>query len=100
MPGSGRPNGRHHRQSRASLLDLDHQWRLIESIENLVERGNALPVSGVELPNGGERQISYAPVDTSLIPVRPRTYGLEGAEIIEEVWREKYATPTNKLVHA
>ena len=26
-------------------------------------------------------------VDTSLIPPRPRTYGLKGAEIIEEVWR-------------
>ena len=32
--------------------------------------------------------ISYEAVDTSLIPPRPRTYGLKGAEIIEEVWRE------------
>lgn len=32
-------------------------------------------------------KISYEPVDTSLIPPRPRTYGLKGAEIIEEVWR-------------
>ena len=31
--------------------------------------------------------ISYENVDTSLIPPRPRTYGLKGAEIIEEVWR-------------
>ena len=31
--------------------------------------------------------ISYEDVDTSLIPPRPRTYGLKGAEIIEEVWR-------------
>ncbi len=30
----------------------------------------------------------YDEVDTSLIPPRPRTYGLKGAEIIEEVWRE------------
>lgn len=30
---------------------------------------------------------SYDEVDTSLIPPRPRTYGLKGAEIIEEVWR-------------
>jgi succinate dehydrogenase / fumarate reductase flavoprotein subunit len=36
-------------------------------------------------------QFSYEPVDTSLIPPRPRTYGLKGAEIIEEVWRESYA---------
>ncbi|GMV98528.1 MAG: succinate dehydrogenase flavoprotein subunit [Phycisphaerae bacterium] len=33
-------------------------------------------------------KISYEPVDTSLIPPRPRTYGLVGAEIIERVWRE------------
>ncbi|MGB0714911.1 MAG: succinate dehydrogenase flavoprotein subunit [Phycisphaerae bacterium] len=32
--------------------------------------------------------LSYEEVDTSLIPPRPRTYGLKGAEIIEEVWRE------------
>jgi len=32
---------------------------------------------------------AYEPVDTSLIPPRPRTYGLKGAEIIEEVWREQ-----------
>jgi len=33
-------------------------------------------------------KISYEDVDTSLIPPRPRTYGLKGAEIIEEVWRD------------
>jgi succinate dehydrogenase / fumarate reductase flavoprotein subunit len=32
--------------------------------------------------------IRYEDVDTSLIPPRPRTYGLKGAEIIEEVWKE------------
>ncbi len=36
-------------------------------------------------------QVSYEPVDTSLIPPRPRTYGLKGAEVIEEVWRETYS---------
>jgi len=33
-------------------------------------------------------RISYEAVDTSMIPPRPRTYGLKGAEIIEEVWKE------------
>lgn len=33
-------------------------------------------------------EISYEPVDTSLIAPRPRTYGLKGAEIIEKIWRE------------
>jgi len=35
-------------------------------------------------------QITYEPVDTSLVPPRPRTYGLKGAEIIDRVWKELY----------
>ncbi|QDS97124.1 succinate dehydrogenase flavoprotein subunit [Adhaeretor mobilis] len=37
----------------------------------------------------GEPQLSYEEVDTSLIPPRPRLYGLVGAEIIEKVWKER-----------
>jgi succinate dehydrogenase / fumarate reductase flavoprotein subunit len=37
----------------------------------------------------GSPEISYQDVDTSLIPPRPRLYGLVGAEAIEEVWRER-----------
>jgi succinate dehydrogenase / fumarate reductase flavoprotein subunit len=33
-------------------------------------------------------QITYEDVDVSLIPPRPRTYGLKGAEIIERTWKE------------
>ena len=36
-----------------------------------------------------EANISYEDVDTSLIPPRPRLYGLVGAEVIEEVWNER-----------
>ena len=36
-----------------------------------------------------EPQLSYEDVDTSLIPPRPRLYGLVGAEVIEEVWKER-----------
>ena len=35
--------------------------------------------------------LSYEDVDTSLIPPRPRLYGLVGAEMIEEVWKERQA---------
>ena len=35
--------------------------------------------------NGGEPELTYEDVDTSLIPPRPRLYGLVGAEVIEEV---------------
>ena len=40
---------------------------------------------------GGEPTLSYEDVDTSLIPPRPRLYGLVGAEMIEEVWKERQA---------
>ncbi len=36
--------------------------------------------------------LTYEAVDTSLIPPRPRTYGLKGAEIIEQVWRTMLVT--------
>ena len=39
----------------------------------------------------GEPTLSYEEVDTSLIPPRPRLYGLVGAEVIEEVWQERQA---------
>ena len=39
----------------------------------------------------GHPQLSYEDVDTSLIPPRPRLYGLVGAEVIEEVWKERQA---------
>ena len=37
----------------------------------------------------GHPQISYQDIDTSLIPPRPRLYGLVGADVIEEVWKER-----------
>ncbi len=39
----------------------------------------------------GEPVLTYEEVDTSLIPPRPRLYGLVGAEVIEEVWKERQA---------
>lgn len=36
-------------------------------------------------------QFSYEPVSVDLIPPRPRTYGVRGAEIIERVWKQSYA---------
>ena len=40
--------------------------------------------------------LSYEDVDTSLIPPRPRTYGLKGAEIIEKTWKEMTAAKARK----
>ncbi|NDC64548.1 MAG: FAD-binding protein, partial [Planctomycetia bacterium] len=39
----------------------------------------------------GEPRITYQDVDTSLIPPRPRLYGLVGGDVIEEVWKERAA---------
>lgn len=40
-------------------------------------------------------EISYQDIDTSLIPPRPRLYGLVGAEAIEEVWNERAKAKQN-----
>ena len=39
----------------------------------------------------GEPTFTYEEVDTSIIPPRPRLYGLVGAEVIEEVWKGRLA---------
>lgn len=39
----------------------------------------------------GHPEITYEDIDTSLIPPRPRLYGLVGGEVIEEVWKERQA---------
>jgi succinate dehydrogenase / fumarate reductase flavoprotein subunit len=37
----------------------------------------------------GDPQLTYEDVDTSLIPPRPRLYGIVGGDVIEQVWRER-----------
>jgi succinate dehydrogenase / fumarate reductase flavoprotein subunit len=44
-----------------------------------------------KLSADGEPEITYQEIDTSLIPPRPRLYGLVGAEMIEQVWKERQA---------
>ena len=51
--------------------------------------------STVATCNDGEPDIAYEAVDTSLIPPRPRLYGLVGAEAIEEVWKGRAAAKTS-----
>ena len=40
---------------------------------------------------GDDVELTYEEVDTSLIPPRPRLYGLVGADDIEKVWKERAA---------
>jgi succinate dehydrogenase / fumarate reductase flavoprotein subunit len=43
------------------------------------------------IDHAGEPELTYEEVDVSIIPPRPRLYGLVGAEVIEEVWKERQA---------
>lgn len=45
--------------------------------------------------NGGDPTLTYEDVDTSLIPPRPRLYGLVGGELIEEAWKKRAAAKAN-----
>jgi succinate dehydrogenase / fumarate reductase flavoprotein subunit len=40
----------------------------------------------------GQPHLTYEDVDTTLITPRPRLYGLVGAEVIEEVWKQRQAS--------
>ncbi len=48
----------------------------------------------------GHPEISYEEVDTSLIPPRPRLYGLVGGEIIEQVWKERQTAASEPVAIA
>ncbi len=62
------------------------QW-----VDAFVEKNRKWLKSTIACWNTDRRDIdiTYEDVDTSLIPPRPRLYGLVGAETIEEVWRER-----------
>lgn len=46
----------------------------------------------------GDPTLSYEDVDTSLVPPRPRLYGIVGGDIIEEVWKERETARTRQGV--
>jgi succinate dehydrogenase / fumarate reductase flavoprotein subunit len=46
----------------------------------------------------GEPQLTYEDVDTSLISPRPRLYGLVGADVIEQVWKERQRARTEGTI--
>ena len=47
-----------------------------------------------ELQPDGEPNLTYEAVDTTLIKPKPRLYGLVGAEVIEQVWKERQKAAT------
>ena len=52
--------------------------------------------SSIATIKGMHPEITYEEVDTSIIPPRPRLYGLVGAEVIEQVWKERVAKRTKE----
>jgi succinate dehydrogenase / fumarate reductase, flavoprotein subunit len=80
MPGIESPNPAEHRRLAEEWCDRfeanTRQW---------------LKSTIAVLDAEGEPQLSYEEIDTSLIPPRPRLYGLVGGELIEQVWKERQA---------
>ncbi len=50
--------------------------------------------SSIATLKGDHPEITYEDVDTSSIPPRPRLYGLVGADVIEQVWKERLGKKT------
>ena len=77
--------------SPAEQRELADKW-----CQKFVENNKKfLKTTVATLDETGEPQLTYEDVDTSLIPPRPRLYGLVGGEVIEEVWKEKYVGNEN-----
>jgi succinate dehydrogenase / fumarate reductase flavoprotein subunit len=60
------------------------QW-----LDRFEENNRRFLKSTIAVNHGGEPELSYEDVDTSLIPPRPRLYGLVGAEMIMDVFKER-----------
>ncbi len=80
--------------SMPSLGETDPAARRREAeqwCDRFEEKNNKYLKSTIATFAGNDPEISYEDVDTSSIPPRPRLYGLVGAEIIDEVWKERAA---------
>jgi succinate dehydrogenase / fumarate reductase flavoprotein subunit len=75
-----------------SLTGTTHDERLVQAekwCDRFDENNQRWLKSTIGEFKDGSVQLSYEEVDTSLIPPRPRLYGLVGAEVIEEVWKRR-----------
>lgn len=80
--------------SMPSLTETDPEARRQEAerwCDRFEENNRKYLKSSIATCDGDDVDISYEDVDTSLIPPRPRLYGLVGAEVIESVWKERVA---------
>jgi succinate dehydrogenase / fumarate reductase flavoprotein subunit len=77
-----------------SLTGTTHEERVVQAekwCDRFEENNQKWLKSTIATFNNGEVELSYEDVDTSVIPPRPRLYGLVGAEVIEEVWKRRAA---------
>ena len=75
-----------------SLTSEDPAERRVEAeawCDRFSENNRKWLKSTVASWSGNEPDITYEDVDTSLIPPRPRLYGLVGADAIVEVWKTR-----------
>ena len=72
--------------------DLVRRCRRVEAeawCDRFEENNRKWLKSTVATWDGDRPQIEYEEVDTSIIPPRPRLYGLVGADAITEVWQAR-----------
>jgi len=62
--------------------------------DRFVENNRKWLKSTIAVYRDGEPEISYEEVDTSLLPPRPRLYGIVGGDVIEQVWKERQTPET------
>jgi succinate dehydrogenase / fumarate reductase flavoprotein subunit len=75
-----------------SLMEEDPQRRRAEAeawCDRFEENNRKWLKSTIASYEDGSPAISYEEVDTSIITPRPRLYGLAGAELIDQVWKER-----------
>ena len=80
--------------ARSSLTETDPAARRKEAekwCDEFQANNDRFLKSSVATYDGNDPAVDYEDVDTSIIPPRPRLYGLVGAEVIEEVWKERGA---------
>ena len=76
----------------AVLTDPDH----VCGTDRVAEVARELDADLIINVQGDEPEITYEDVDTTIIPPRPRLYGLVGAEVIDEVWKSRQAAPADE----
>ncbi len=89
--------------SMPSLTEQDPQARRAEAerwCDRFEENNRRFLKSSIATCQGDDVNITYEDVDTSLVPPRPRLYGLVGADVIEQVWKQRVASKTPQTASA